>query len=250
MPPFQGWQHCHQWHVPSSGLHSITTRTSTRPCPWSGPTKQSNCPLSSSTVHLIRRWASCLQVPHSGGGAGPRPVITLDRGPRSGYSGLQGPPDGLQAHLIGPVLDVVGVPAGPRWLEPRRGWDMAQAWAVLRGNRRRRVPAGTDPIAADGDGQGIIQSEVNDRRSSTSRQPDDLRAVRAPGEVSRPRLSAGMEQRNDFQGLGIPAFRLGPLVLITELTGKAEIVLGTRSAPNNGYHMVDLKPTQHVVLVA
>ncbi len=59
-----------------------------------------------------------------------------------------------------------------------------------------------------------------------------------------------MEQGYDCQSLGIPAFRLGPLVLIAELAGEAEIVLGARSASNDGDHMVDLKPTQHIVLVA
>ena len=112
------------------------------------------------------------------------------------------------------------------------------------------MPAGTDPIPTDRDGQGIVQSEINDRRASTGRQPDDLPAIRTPSEVSRPRLPAGVEQSHDYQSLGIPAFRLRPLVLITELTGKAEIVLGTRASSNNGDHMVDLKPTQHIVLVA
>ncbi len=40
-------------------------------------------------------------------------------------------------------------------------------------------------------------------------------------------IHAGMEQRHDLQSLGIHAFRLGPLVLIAELTGKTEIVSGT-----------------------
>lgn len=56
------------------------------------------------------------------------------------------------------------------------------------------MPAGFHPLSSDRHRKHVVELKRINRRASASCQPDDTRAVGAPGEMARPLLSARIEE--------------------------------------------------------
>ena len=88
----------------------------------------------------------------------------------------------------------------------------------LRGQREssflRRMPAGHHPAPSSVDQVLVIELEDYHSRAAIRGQPNNKRAVIAPGEVFTPGLHARVEERDSFASFGVYAVGLRGLVTV------------------------------------
>lgn len=65
----------------------------------------------------------------------------------------------------------------------------------------------------------------------------------------RPDIRPGIEQRDDFAGLGVERAYMGPLARVAARAGQAEILFGWRSAQHNRNHVINWERSNLAILI-
>jgi hypothetical protein len=81
-----------------------------------------------------------------------------------------------------------------------------------------------NPDRTRSDGQRVVEPQGNHGSSSTGGQPNDGRAVFAPGKMLVPTLPAGIEQRHSFAGLWVNSMDARPFVSVARGASQAQVV--------------------------
>lgn len=92
------------------------------------------------------------------------------------------------------------------------------------------MPTGHDPVAADADGDQIVEIQSDDSGATAGGATEDKSAVSAPLKVTSPSLPSWVEKGHQPTRQGIAATSLHTLKEITGMARQPQIGVMTRSS--------------------
>lgn len=102
------------------------------------------------------------------------------------------------------------------------------------------MPTSGHPVAANDDGDQIVELQSHDGRATNRRLAEDACAVIAPDKMLRPTLAARIEQRHQLPRDGVTALGLSGLGVVAQPAREPKIVFLVCAATGRRLEMVNL----------
>ena len=110
------------------------------------------------------------------------------------------------------------------------------------------MPTSGNPVAANDDGNQIVELKSHDGRATNGRLAEDACAVIAPEKMVRPTLAARIEQRYPLSRDGIATLGLSGLGVVAQPAREPKIFLFVSSPAGRRLEMVHFQLPQHQML--
>ena len=110
------------------------------------------------------------------------------------------------------------------------------------------MPTSGNPVAANDDGDQIVELQSHDGRATNRRLAEDACAVIAPDKMLRPTLAARIEQRHQLPRDRVATLGLSGLGVIAQPAREPKIVFLVSAATGRRLEMVNLQLSQHQML--